>query len=162
MKSWPIIIFLLVISCGKAPLFAPLEKTTITHTNALSSNDVEIWPDHRTHFAIQWKSRPTSTAEAQFIIKFWDSYHTNFFGPYDHLLNRLCLFLWMKMPDGSEHGSSPITLTTLDDHYQASDLYFIMPGLWQIRLRTVESSSHCTGLKSDPYLEEKILEIFIP
>ena len=71
----------------------------------------------------------------------------------------------MKMPDGAEHGSSPINLVKVTDssgsYYKASGVYFIMPGRWQLRTRTVSDLTQCNGLKSDAYLEEVIMEISI-
>jgi hypothetical protein len=166
-----LLILLSVFSCGKTPLYGPLESDDNVSTrgsrNAQSdrATDELVWTDDRQHFAFQWHSIPAVGIDAKFNIKFWDSYQTNFLGPYNYLPQNLCVFLWMKMPDGSEHGSSPLVLSQVSDasgdYYSAKDVYFIMPGIWQIRVRTVSNLNQCNGLKSDPYLEEKIFEIFV-
>lgn len=155
------------VSCGKTPLYGPLEDSSDTSRRfqSASASDELVWKDARHHYAFKWQSIPAAYSDSQFSIKFWDSYQTNFLGPYNFLPRNLCVFLWMKMPDGSEHGSSPLVLSKVSDssgdYYKASDVYFIMSGLWQIRVRTVADLNHCNGLKSDVYLEEMIIEINI-
>lgn len=157
----------MITSCGKSPLYGPIEKSTNSSNSiqSVQASDEFVWTDNRMHFALQWHSIPATGSNSPFAIKFWDSYQTNFLGPYSKLSKNVCVFLWMKMPDGSEHGSSPLVLTekTSDNgsFYHLDDVYFIMPGTWQIRIRTVNSMTDCQGLKSDPYLEEKILEVNI-
>jgi hypothetical protein len=162
-----LLILFFLFSCGKAPLYGSLNSDDNNEGRLQSANasDELIWKDARHHFAFQWHSIPAVGIDSQFSLKFWDSYQTNFLGPYNYLNQNLCVFLWMKMPDGSEHGSSPLILNKVFDDsgyfYRATDVYFIMPGLWQIRVRTVKDLNQCNGLKSDPYLEEMIIEINI-
>jgi hypothetical protein len=46
--------------------------------------------------------------------------------------------LWM--PDMG-HGSSPVSIRKIeDDKYQVQDVYFIMPGLWHVRIKMQDVS----------------------
>jgi hypothetical protein len=167
MKSILTCFLFLAVSCGKSPLYGPIKDNNNSSTDIQSAlaSDEQIWSDNRMHFALQWHSIPATGSNSSFSLKFWDSYQTNFLGPYNQLNQNVCVFLWMKMPDGSEHGSSPLVLTekTTDNgsYYHLDDVYFIMPGKWQIRIRTVGTSSDCQGFKSDPYLLEKIVKVTI-
>lgn len=162
---------LTLISCGKTPLYGPLESS-VPDTNtdndsieaALARHEF-VWKDGRHHFAFQWHSIPAIGTNSRFSLKFWDSYQVNFLGPYNLLKQHVCVFLWMTMPDGSEHGSSPVLLSKKDDnsgkYYVGDEVYFIMPGDWEVRVRTIENQNQCKGLKSDAYLEEYIVKISI-
>lgn len=165
MKFLFLLIF--IVSCSKAPLFAPLEDSNNSKGNiqALKNSDEYTWVDKNIHFAIKFENNPSVSSNSPFIIKFWDTNQTNFLGPYQKLDKELCVFLWMKMASGSEHGSSPVVLTQVSDpngdYYKVEDVYFIMTGNWQIRIRTVADINDCRSQKTDPYLEEKIIEINI-
>lgn len=69
------------------------------------------------------------------------------------------------MPDGSQHGSSPLSMelisTEEDKYYQFKDVYFLMNGHWQVRIRTVENQTDCQSLKTDPYLEEAFVDLYL-
>ncbi len=151
------------VSCGASPLFSSLDTESLKEvpvTLGLSSARDIVWKgDDRLHFAISWKESPNVSKKSSFVIKFWDSYQNDFFGPYEKLNNPLCIFLWMKMPDGNEHGSSPVSVLESDDSYLIDDIYFIMSGVWELRLRTVEDISHCTSLKNSPFIHEEIIKL---
>lgn len=162
-----LIVFLLslVCSCGAGPLFSSLKDEERIEQGVvvnLEDNKIRQWGgDSRLNYALSWKEAPSFGAKSSLIIKFWDSYQNDFFGPYEKLSNNICAFLWMKMPDGNEHGSSPITMVEEVDSYFFDDIYFIMAGHWELRIRTVESASHCTSLKNSPYIHEEILKIYV-
>lgn len=162
-----LIFIFLLISCGKAPLFGPIETPSSSDNpsvNPLTSSDELTWKDSRYHFAISWEKEPVVGENTPFKIKFWDSYQTNFLGPYSRLDEELCVFLWMKMSSG-EHGTSPFEMTKVNspdgDYYHFDQVYFIMSGKWELRVRTVSDQSQCNSQKTDSYLEEVILEITI-
>lgn len=160
------LMFFALTSCGNSPLFSPLESDDRPDKkiSSLTNSEELTWKDSRHHFAIAWEKKPVAYENSPFRIKFWDSYEANFLGPYNLLEESLCVFLWMKMENG-EHGSSPIVLTHKSsesgDYYYADDVYFVMSGKWQIRIRTVSDKAHCSNNKTDPYLEEYIIEVSI-
>jgi hypothetical protein len=151
------------VSCGADPLFSSIESSRDKVLNQIQSfedSGFRVWPgDTRMKYAISWKESPSFGNKSSFEIKFWDYYQNDFFGPYEKLNNPLCVFLWMKMPDGNEHGSSPVTLIEREDSYFVDDIYFIMSGQWEVRVREVEKISDCTSLKQSPYIVEDVLKI---
>ena len=155
-----LIIFFLITSCGKAPLFSSLEeeRPVASITQAVNASEISNW-NNQFNFGLQWLKKPKVGENSPFKIKFWDKNQTNFLGPYTKLDKSFCVFLWMIMPDGSEHGSSPIELIQYEDHYQADEVYFIMPGKWKIYLRSVEDPSNCRSDKNDPFIEEYQIDI---
>lgn len=155
----------LLSACGKSPLFSPLKGETPKGSQILALQGEEgfSFGKNGQRFGLQWISSPEVGSNSPLNLKFWDSSSRNFLGPYTLLENELCAFLWMVMPDGSEHGSSPIELGLVEsengNYYHLDQVYFIMPGNWQLRIRSVAQSSDCRGYKSDPYLEERIIEV---
>lgn len=156
MKLLLLTIFL--ISCGKAPFFSSLENT---------SDDKKVLPftaqdiftfNSNLNFGMKWNQKPTVSEKSSFTIKFWDKENGHFLGPYSKPENPLCVFIWMIMPDGSEHGSSPVLVTENNESYFVDDLYFIMPGSWKLYIRTVESINQCNHSKFDPFIEEYIFD----
>ncbi len=44
--------------------------------------------------------------------------------------------LWMDMGSGHSHGSAPLEWTRVDaNKYQVKNAWFVMPGVWQVRLK---------------------------
>ena len=156
-----ILILLLFLSCGKAPLFDAVQddENTSSLLELESSEFFDLNSD--TQFGIRWIESPTTSSKSSFQIKFWDQEDGHFLGPYLSLESELCVFLWMIMPDGSEHGSSPVYITKEGDTYLVDDLYFIMPGKWQLYIRTVKDSSQCSGTKDSSYLDQYVFNLYI-
>lgn len=166
MKNNFIMFFtLLVVSCGADPLIGSFKEKgddTLSIAQGLGSSSARPWPgNERMKYALSWKEKPSYGQKSSFFIKFWDIYQSDILGPYQHLENKLCVFLWMRMPDGNEHGSSPVTLVKKDDYHIVDDIYFIMSGNWEVRIRTVEHDSHCTSLKRAPFISEDVLSFYV-
>jgi hypothetical protein len=71
---------------------------------------------------IQWVSGPLVNSESIFNMTFREA------AP-----DGLSIEIWMPTMN---HGSAPVTLTSDDQiHFTASKIYFIMYGLWEIRLK---------------------------
>lgn len=162
-----LLLLFIFVSCGKSPLFGKIDDADSPNKiiNSASATDEYVWADKRLHFGIVFNNKPEVGIDSTFKLKFWDSYQTNFLGPYQKLEEKLCVFLWMIMPDGSQHGSSPLSMelisTEEDKYYQFKDVYFLMNGHWQVRIRTVENQTDCQSLKTDPYLEEAFVDLYL-
>lgn len=164
-KLYLFLICLVFGSCGKSPLFTPLDSgnEATRYLAPINSNEGLTWGKSDYRFGIRWLKKPAIGENSPFEIKFWNHKTGNFLGPYTALKEELCVFLWMVMPDGSEHGSSPIIVEKINSesetYYLADDVYFIMPGNWQLKIRTVNEAGHCRGMKDDPFIEERTLEV---
>ena len=62
---------------------------------------------------------------------------------------KVMTYLWMKMKNGHEHGSSPVKITQEKDHYLVTDVWFVMIGDWELH----------TLLKQDGKVLEKKVKI---
>ncbi len=159
-----IALLFLLIACGKQPLFSSSQDSNDTdrtsNIQALTAGQYHLFGKSH-YFGIKFDSSPKIGENSSFVLKFWNKDNGHFLGPYTQFQNHLCVFLWMKMPDGSEHGSAPLEMNKIDDYYLLDEVYFIMSGKWAIHIRTVENISHCANDINDPYLEEVILDINI-
>jgi hypothetical protein len=166
VKIFLLLLSMTFISCGKAPLFKAMEDKDRRNIQALNANDTIVFEGTDYHFGIEWNEGPYSLEKSSFTLRFWDKKEGSIWGPYLKVKPKLCVFLWMLMPDGSEHGSAPLTINanTINSEetaYFIDEAYFIMNGPWQIRVRLIKPEQACGTLKSDPYLQEKILDLFI-
>jgi hypothetical protein len=79
---------------------------------------------------ITWEAKPTDDAAGSFLLKF---YSAN--APETALdpQAKVAVVLWMP---AMGHGSSPVTVTQVSPGvYRATNIYFVMPGDWEIRIK---------------------------
>ncbi len=157
MKCLSFLFLFLTLSCGKSHLFGALTGEKPNVLTQSSQGDFENWPNSRYQFDLRFNTKPKVSINSPFQLYFWDSYQDSSIGPYLYLNSKLCVLLWMKMPSGTEHGSSPVEVIRVDDHYEIDDVYFIMPGTWKIYIRTIEQNANCT--KDSSFIEEAIVEV---
>lgn len=148
-------------SCGKSPLFtsqAP-EKIIVQNSNSYYVHKLD---NSDYSFGLEWIKLPKFNENSPFKLRFWNKNNT-LWGPYQ-AVNNLCVFLWMKMPDGSEHGSSPVVISEIkkadETIYLVNEVYFVMNGVWQIRIRLIEDGQ-CRSDIHQSFLSEKIIEVSI-
>ena len=133
------IILLALLSCGKSPLKMIKKSTEASSISGLENS--KTFKSTQQNLTINWLSPINSTDEghALLIVKN-DSYAAD-------LPENFILDIWM--PDMG-HGSSPIKIKKLGTGlYDLSEIYFIMDGYWQLRIRLKNNSS---------ILEEQIFE----
>lgn len=160
MKILLILCIFTLASCGKQPLFLP--NKSVVKAEALGK-DIGTKIDQKFSFAIEWINPPKLYENSPFKLRFWKN-TDSFWGPYVEMEN-ICVFLWMKMPDGSEHGSSPVNIKKIQKIdeviYLVDDVYFVMNGKWQIRVRRLNHGQSCSGKIDKSFISEKIFEIYI-
>lgn len=79
--------------------------------------------------SLTWDAALTDDGENSFVLRFWAA-GTEQFQDVDGSVN---IQLWM--PD-MNHGSSPVTVTAKGNGiYEASRVYFVMPGDWDVRVQ---------------------------
>jgi hypothetical protein len=89
--------------------------------------------------SLSWTTLPSPESEAhgEFVLRFWKPSGGSRNGPFASPDQSVAVKLWM--PDMG-HGSSPVRVSTIRDAgsldipglYRASQVYFIMPGRWEI------------------------------
>lgn len=158
MRLLPLFILLLFIGCSKSPLFNTVDDNKVDLAQPLlAQNRIGQW-----NIGIQWIQGPRNIGEGDniFKLRFWDPDKATVYGPYELPPQKICVFLWMLMPDGSEHGSSPVTLEIEDNDdgklLVIRDAYFVMNGVWQIRVRLVKDNVSCKATKDFPFEKEVI------
>lgn len=78
---------------------------------------------------LEWKTNPDSSSAAEFNLKFDDE---------NILLENLSVILWMP---SMGHGSAPVRITEISPgHFRVFNVYFIMPGDWEVRIYLKENS----------------------
>lgn len=79
---------------------------------------------------ITWEVQPTDEAAGSFLLKFYSA------NTPEVALDpqaKVAVALWMP---SMGHGSSPVTVTPVSPGvYHATNVYFVMPGAWEIRIK---------------------------
>lgn len=87
--------------------------------------------------SMAWTKLPSDEEKGEFTLRFWQSASGTESGPYVTPSGSVFVKLWMP---GMGHGSSPVTVKSAVDAgglsvpgvFFASDVYFVMPGEWEI------------------------------
>jgi hypothetical protein len=92
---------------------------------------------------LNWENGPTSSGESQLLLT------PDVSSLYVPSLGEISLELWM--PEHG-HGSSPVMIEkTADNRIRITDIWFIMPGFWQLRFILThpngESESATVGVR---------------
>lgn len=79
---------------------------------------------------IAWEVQPTDEAPGAFLLKFYSANAPEIaLDPQA----KVAVVLWMP---SMGHGSSPVTVTPVSAGvYRATNVYFVMPGAWEIRIK---------------------------
>ncbi len=87
----------------------------------------------------QWETMPTSTALGSIVFKvFRGNLYDDSLVPVDFEIQPVVV-LWMP---SMGHGSSPTVVHPLDlGTYRASNVFFVMPGDWEIRFQMKEGAT---------------------
>lgn len=85
-----------------------------------------------------FETKPNSTDAWSFMLHFVPAA-----GIDPKLITNVTVKLWMNMGSHS-HGSSPVTIATVGDaHFQVTDAYFPMSGLWEVKVGfSFENATH--------------------
>lgn len=83
---------------------------------------------------LSFKNKPSRKASSDFTIKFIDKKTKALVMPKEEVF----VYLWMKMPSGHEHGSDPVKLEKKNNIYEASNVWFLMLGNWQVHVQLRE------------------------
>lgn len=76
---------------------------------------------------LRFETYPTTKAMSEFIVHIFPSSETS-------SISNLTAKLWMDMGHGHGHGSAPlaVTATSEENHFFATNAWFVMRGPWQI------------------------------
>lgn len=87
--------------------------------------------------SLTWTKLPTDEEKGEFTLRFWNKSTGTENGPYVTPVQSVFVKLWMP---SMGHGSSPVTVKPAVDQnrvaipgvFEASEVYFVMPGEWEI------------------------------
>jgi hypothetical protein len=138
-------------ACGKSPL--------LNHANAADSSSagglsVEAesaacplsFSKSGLCASLTWTSGPSAETMNSFVLKFWKKTGADQNGPYSNPTQTVFVKLWMP---SMGHGSSPVTLqhqqdathTDLTGKFEASNVYFVMPGAWDLHVQLKDGTT---------------------
>lgn len=88
---------------------------------------------------ITWEVQPTDDAAGAFLLKFYSANSPEVaLDPQA----KVAVVLWMP---SMGHGSSPVTVTPVSPGvYRATNVYFVMPGAWEIRIKLKNDKNETT------------------
>lgn len=132
MKTFSLVLLLLVSACGNSPLLNHSSESGIRARDAVLT-DSEILKFMKTDysFIVSWEQGP-QLGESRFLMKSWNQNGSRN-GPYQNLPKDLHVFLWMP---AMGHGSAPVKLQKINDgEYEVSDVQFIMGGKWEVKFQ---------------------------
>lgn len=86
--------------------------------------------------SLDWVLPPQTHQEASILLKFWHKDNGSVNGPYQFSGEKLGVDLWMP---AMNHGSAPTRLEVQEAGvFLVKNLYFIMPGHWQLRFKVIQ------------------------
>lgn len=124
-------VVLIFTSCGRSPLLKELSKE---NGNLQAMETLRKFNTTSQNIQLNWITGINTNEEGKAIIIL-----TKNGAVYDDSTYSLGAYLWMK---SMGHGSSPVVITKLANGvYQISELYFSMPGDWQLHLTLNKNNS---------------------
>lgn len=127
---------------GKSMFIVSMLVATVACAHPNYQDDVAPSNDHKpastcalayangTCVDIIWEVQPTDEAAGSFLLKF---YSANAPEVAVDPQAKVAVVLWMP---SMGHGSSPVTVTPVSAGvYRATNVYFVMPGAWEIRIK---------------------------
>jgi len=128
-------------ACGKAPInnLADVSRKIDRLEDELNTLPLKNMLGHQ--IFIQFYTRPSTAIEGKMLLQVVDD-QGNLYNDYDLELDA---FLWMKMSNGKEHGSSPLTIKkTAPGLFYLSEMFFIMNGKWELHLTLKNATNSST------------------
>lgn len=137
-------LILILVSCGKSPLLSRAEKVS---SNSQSLEVKQYFRTTSQDIFVNWLTNQNTSEEAKAIVILSQN-GTNS----DHLDYSLNAYIWMK---SMGHGSSPITITKIAPGiYKLEEIYFSMPGDWQLHLTLNRNNTTVEDIEIEYNLSE--------
>lgn len=148
--SWRGLIALLLLvcafGCGKSPLFNHKRESPKQQPATSQTNEERPLPNESLELIWSWVEGPFTPEKSKLLI-------TIYIPPaLEDKLSDLSLQAELWMPTMG-HGSAPVTIRKIPeekDFFEVDDIYFIMPGLWEIKVSI---------LKEDKVIKEKVISL---
>jgi hypothetical protein len=131
--------FLLLLSgCGRSPFLhhETAEPPQTPHEEGAKACPLSF-PRSGYCAKLTWASAPSDQGANSFSLEFWEANSGSEEGPFSRPPHSVFVKLWMP---AMGHGSSPVTLEEgMSGVYTATEVYFIMPGKWDVHIELMDS-----------------------
>ncbi len=142
------------IGCVDSPILNHADAAPAEQQLAVESICPIAFTEHNLCASLTWVKQATDSETGEFTLKFWDKTQGSESGPY--VTPALTPFVKLWMPSMG-HGSSPVHLVaTLDAAgaatpgvFSATNVYFIMPGKWEIWVQLKQDAQVIAQAKLD-------------
>lgn len=125
MQKLVILFLLLLVSCGKSPLL--MKKDPVTVSGNSNYETVKSFKTLNHQLAITWLSPMNTTDVGHFLLLSKNNLKS------EDIPGNFKVYLWMP---SMGHGSSPVKVNRISTGiYEVTDVYFIMEGDWEIRIK---------------------------
>lgn len=126
---------LFLISCAQ-PKYEKINRGSNNQKATEQKNSIEFFKSDLSAYVV-WQESPVENKKLEMSLRFYNLKNDQ---PVVASINHeLKVFLWM--PD-MNHGSAPVSLEKISDHeYKIKNIYFIMPGFWQIHFQILNNES---------------------
>lgn len=143
------------VGCGQSPLLNHANAKPKGAASAQDNTECPLsFPKHGLCASISWLKEPTEDTKGEFYLRFWKAGFGTEAGPYVTPENKAFVKLWMA---SMGHGSSPVALNLAKDQagneiagvFLASDVFFVMPGEWEIWVQLKKDKQVLEQAKKD-------------
>ncbi len=145
----------LLTGCGQSPLLHHLNAGDLQPTANAQPSDCPLnFEKEGLCAAIVWTKVPSSDNNGTFTVNFWKKDQGSTSGPFVDPGDTVFVKLWMP---AMGHGSSLVTVTPATDStgkseagsFNASGVYFVMPGAWEIWVQLKQGTQIVDQAKLD-------------
>lgn len=153
---------ILLVSCMQSPTVqsaqpAPAQSPAVAKEEPVVAKPKSCplsLPNQGFCASLTWDRQPTEDEGGIFTLRFWKSADGSESGPYVSPPFTVAVKLWMA---SMGHGSSPVRVAQTKDQggveipgvYTASDVYFSMPGEWEIWVQLKQNKQVIEQAKLD-------------
>jgi hypothetical protein len=95
--------------------------------------------------SVEFEKKPSRSYSSDFKLTFKDKKTKKVVIP----SRNVDAYLWMKMDNGHEHGSDKVKMTKMNDHFNFTNVWFVMVGNWKLFVSL--------GVKGESYEKESML-----
>jgi hypothetical protein len=132
--------------CLNSPLLNHADAATASDQSQNSNGCAINLTKENLCASLTWEKQPTEDDMGEFVLRFWDAQKGTESGPYLTAPDAVAVKLWMP---SMGHGSSPVAVSPMHDSgnqvipgvYDATNVYFVMPGAWQILIQLKQGSN---------------------
>ncbi len=125
MQKLIILFSLLIISCGKSPLL--MKKNPLEVNGNSNYESIKFFKTLNHQLTINWLSPINTTDSGHFLLISKNNLKS------EDIPRNFEVYLWMP---SMGHGSSPVKVNRISAGiYEITDVYFIMEGDWEIRIK---------------------------